>query len=102
MDRFERVAHFERALGEVCAAAQALDGALERFAAAQDAARELDGYYSGGLWRKDYEADGRGKLPPVSELPRGVLSEDAAYDALYVNRRLLERMRELAEQYLSE
>ena len=41
----------------------------------------------GGLWLEDFEADWRG------ELPRGVRSVDAAYDALYDRRRLLKRMR---------
>ena len=56
----------------------------------------------GGLWLEDFEADGRGELPSPCELPRGVLSEDAAYDALCDRHRLLKRMRDLAGRYLRE
>lgn len=42
--------------------------------------RILDDYYSGGQWRSDFEADEAGELP--ADLPRGVLSEDALYNAL--------------------
>ena len=102
MDAPERIAHFENALNELCAAIDGLDSALERFAAVQDAADELDAYYFGGPWPEDFEADRRGELPPVSELPRGVLSEDAAYNALCERRELLERMRALAARCLPD
>ena len=42
--------------------------------------RLLDEYYRGGLWLSDFEADEAGLFPP--DLPRGVLSEDAVYNAL--------------------
>ena len=42
--------------------------------------RVLDEYYRSPLWRSDFEADEAGELPP--DLPRGVLSEDALYNAL--------------------
>lgn len=100
MDRPERIAYFENKLNELCAALEALNGPLENFAAAQEAARELDDYYSGGLWQADYAADERGELPPPVELPRGVLSEDALYNALCLNRELLKRMRELSGEFL--
>ena len=49
-----------------------------------DAVREdvrlLSEYYEGALWRRDFEADEAGMLPP--QLRRGVLSEDAVYDVL--------------------
>ena len=102
MDRLERIAYFENALSELCASLKALEVPLERFYAAQEKAAELDDYYSGGLWREDFEADGRGELPSPCELPRGVLSEDAAYDALCDRHRLLKRMRDLAGRYLRE
>ena len=43
-------------------------------------ARILDEYYHSPLWRSDFEADEAGELP--ADLPRGVLSEDAIYNAL--------------------
>ncbi len=90
MERLERIAYFENALGELCASARELDAALERFAAAQPMARELEEYYTGGQWMADFEADARGELP--ENLPRGVLSEDGVYNALEENRALLRRI----------
>lgn len=100
MEQLERIKYFESALNKLSAAERELDAALERFAAAQPAARELEEYYFGGQWLADFEADGRGELPP--DLPRGVLSEDAAYNALGERRELLRRMRELAGEFLRE
>lgn len=42
--------------------------------------RILDEYYQSALWRSDFETDEAGGFP--AGLPRGVLSEDAVYDAL--------------------
>ena len=96
MELIERVAYFEKALNELCAAALELDAALERFSSAQAAARELGEYYFGGQWLADFGADGRGELPP--DLPRGVLSEDGVYTALEENRELLRRMAALSRE----
>ncbi len=41
---------------------------------------QLDVYYSGPLWRMDYEADEKGLLP--RELNRGILSEDGIWNLL--------------------
>lgn len=41
---------------------------------------ELEKYYTGAEWRKDYESDDAGLLP--KNLKRGVLSEDGIYDLL--------------------
>ena len=55
----------------------------------------LEPYYSGGVWRQDYDDDCAGKIP--CELKRGVLSEDAVYDLLTDNNYLLKRLRELGK-----
>ncbi len=55
----------------------------------------LEAYYSGGVWRQDYDDDCAGKIP--CELKRGVLSEDAVYDLLTDNNYLLKRLRELGK-----
>ncbi len=96
MTQIERIAHYEDALDLLTAASAELDAALEAFAAAQPLARELDAYYGGGDWKEDFADDEAGRLP--AGLKRGVLSEDAAYDALAENRRLLRRMLEIAAQ----
>lgn len=100
MERLERITYFENALTTLTAASRELDAALERFAAAQSQALELEEYYFGGQWLADFEADERGELPP--DLPRGVLSEDGVYNALEESRALLLRMRELAGEFLRE
>lgn len=41
---------------------------------------ELDSYYTGPLWRQDYEDDEAGLIP--ADLKRGILSQDAIYDLL--------------------
>ena len=98
MTQTERIAYYEEILNRAAAAAERLDAALEEFEAAQPQVRELDAYYGAADWRADLAADEAGKLP--DGLRRGVLSEDAAWDALCANRALLRRMRELAERYL--
>lgn len=47
----------------------------------------LVNYYSGHLWRRDYEADEKGMFP--QRLKRGVLSQDAIYDLLSEYEELL-------------
>ena len=80
---------------EAQAAASALEEALDRWAAVREELAELEDYYSGGQWMKDFEDDSEGKLP--KNLKRGVLSEDAVYDLLTDWNRLRKRMRELGD-----
>ena len=74
-NRVQRIAEMEARLGRLTAwlKAPAADQLREDV-------RLLDEYCRSGLWLADFEADEAGELPP--ELPRGVLSEDALYDAL--------------------
>ena len=57
------------------------------------ALRELEAYYTGPLWRADYEDDCAGKLPP--DVKRGVLSEDAVYTLLEARDEALRAMQVL-------
>ncbi|MBO4679469.1 MAG: DUF4298 domain-containing protein [Lachnospiraceae bacterium] len=52
--------------------------------------QRLEDYYSGPLWKKDFEADEAGKFP--ADLKRGVLSEDGIYN-------LLECIKEFFEEH---
>ena len=100
MTQAERIAHYEEILNRVASAAEQLDAALSEFEAVQPLARELDAYYGSADWRADLDADEAGELP--DDLRRGVLSEDAAYDALCENRELLQRMREISLKNIPE
>lgn len=95
MEQIERICRMERLLDEAAEAVEALDRALERYAAVQPGLAELEAYYSGPLWRRDYDDDSAGKIP--RDLKRGVLSEDALYDLLTDNACLQKRLKQLEE-----
>ena len=80
MTQIERITEMENRLNSARAALDSFSEALTAYADAQEALRELAAYYDGGEWRADFEDDEAGKLP--KDLPRGVLSEDEAYDLL--------------------
>ena len=95
MTQIERIQHMEQYLDAANAAITGLNTALDLYIAAQDQIHALTGYYDGGAWREDYEADEVGKLP--DDLKRGVLSQDVLYDLLSDNRELLIRMAEIVK-----
>lgn len=57
----------------------------------QQEVKKLEKYYTGADWKKDFELDEQGVFPPY--LKRGVLSEDAVFDALVNNEEILERFK---------
>ena len=88
--RIDRIKRMEGILGEVN---QAIDGyyeALGKFISMQKKVKQLEAYYTGGQWQKDYEYDEKGKLP--ADLKRGVLSQDAISDLLDRNNEALEHL----------
>lgn len=91
MTQIERVKYFECLLDRTSAAAERLEAALKEFEAVQPLACELSAYYASRKWRRDFEDDEAGRFP--EDLKRGVLSEDAVYDALAENDRLLSIIR---------
>ncbi len=86
MTQIERIKYFECLLDRTSAAAERFEAALKEFEAVQPLAAELAAYYGSKKWRRDFEDDEAGKFP--ENLKRGVLSEDAVYDALAENDRL--------------
>ena len=84
--RIDRIKKMEAILDEANASLDELETAVSRYANLQKKIEKLEAYYTGGQWRKDYEADEAGKLPKV--LKRGVLSEDAVYDLLERNKEI--------------
>lgn len=94
MNRVERITKMEKNLEISSEAISELSAALEKYAAAQKAWKELSDYYGSVRWMNDYEADEAGKLP--ADLKRGVLSEDTVYDLIIENREIVMNMLELA------
>ena len=89
-----RVSQMEAALVRLNDAIATVEGALDSYEQMWDDYRTLDKYYSGKAWWEDLEADNQGLLP--EDLPRGVLSEDALYDALGDAEALRQRLQEIA------
>ena len=94
-EQIERVSQMEAALVRLNDAIATVEGALDTYEQMCDDYRTLDSYYSGKAWWEDLDADNQGLLP--EDLPRGILSEDAAYDALGNAEALRERLKEIAQ-----
>ena len=96
MEQIERITYMEEILDEAAEAVSSLSEALEKYSAVREKLLELADYYSSTQWRQDFDDDCAGKIP--SDLKRGVLSEDAVYDLLADVTRLVDEMKELANQ----
>ncbi|MCI8442153.1 MAG: DUF4298 domain-containing protein [Provencibacterium sp.] len=94
--QIKRIRRMEQALNRSAAALASLSEALEKYEAVKSSLAALQEYYSGPIWRRDFEDDSKGLIP--KELPRGVLSEDALYDLLTENDRLMQQLRALAKE----
>lgn len=95
MKQLERIQAMEALLDESREVLDSFEDALEAYNNIQDKVLALEEYY-GEDWMKDLEDDEAGNLP--QDLKRGVLSEDALYDLLTDNRRLLVRMLEVSAE----
>lgn len=91
----ELVKTMDRAFNRACGALGELDEDLFSFEKVLDTVAELEKYQSSGLWKKDFEADETGKLPP--DAARGVLSEDGLYNFLQDFDRIMEKMKKITE-----
>jgi hypothetical protein len=80
IERYEEI--YDKLSRSVCEA----ESALEALEALAPELAELEAYYTGPEWKKDFAADEAGRLPP--ELKRGVLSEDGVYGLLAEAARL--------------
>lgn len=99
MEQIARITRMEQLLNEALAAVEALDQALDRYAAVLPGLTELTAYYTDGRWMEDFEADAAGRIP--QDLRRGVLTEDAVYDLLTENSLLKKRLQQLGKQQSS-
>lgn len=93
MKQIERIKAMEQHLDRVSQAVMKLSSALDEYAEAQEALRELEAYYSSDEWKQDFADDEAGLLP--KDLKRGVLSEDAIWNVLEDSRNLNTRMEEV-------
>lgn len=96
--QLDRIRAMELALNEASAAVAHAHAALAEYEGALAQLKSLADYYESPLWLSDYDADRSGLLPAT--LPRGVLSEDALYDLLCDNDRLLAAMERLSRASL--
>ena len=90
MTREERIRYYEKIFDEAESLLKQMEEDLTVLKKLEKDLTNLEEYYTGKNWKKDYEADEAGKLP--AGLKRGVLSEDGIYD-------LLERYRDMKEEY---
>ena len=91
----ERVKAMDMAFNRACGALGELDEDLFPFEKVLDTVAELEKYQSSGLWKKDFEADEAGELPP--DAARGVLSEDGLYNFLQDFDRIMEKLKKITE-----
>ena len=97
-ENVERITIAEQAFDRIAAAHEQLNEALDAFDDVLDDLGLFSDYYGSPEWFDDHDADERGDLP--EDLKRGVLSEDAPYDALIELRSTALRMLEIATDTL--
>ena len=88
-----RIYRMEGILSKSGKAVRDLQEALDRYVSLEEEIRELELYYAGRQWQKDFADDETGKLP--RDLKRGVLSEDAVYDFLTLRDEVISKYKEL-------
>ena len=95
MNQIEKIQYMEQILNRASEVMADFEKALENYTAVQVQLQELSEYYGSEEWFRDFDDDNAGKFP--RNLRRGVLSEDAIYNLLSDNRRLLEQMQEVSK-----
>lgn len=92
-----RIRAMEQRMDKLVEANEAVRQALRSYRRALRSLPSLQRYYE-GEWRSDFEADEQGLLPPG--LKRGVLSEDALWNALAELRTLSEEWQRATTNFL--
>ena len=95
MEQTERIRKMEEQLDRASQSVMKLSAALDEYAEAQEALRELEAYYGSEEWKQDFSADEAGRLP--KDLKRGVLSEDAVWNLLEDSRDINRRLQQLSQ-----
>ena len=86
-----RIYRMDEILDKSGKAVRDLKEALDRYVALEEEIRELELYYTGGQWQKDFADDEAGKFP--RDLKRGILSEDSVFDFLTLRDEVLGTIR---------
>jgi len=94
MTQKERIREMELRMDKASVAVMQLSAAIDGYAAAEEAIRELSAYYGSQEWKQDLADDEAGRLP--QEMKRGVLSEDGIWNLLEDNKELMARIKEMA------
>lgn len=100
MKQIERITKMERRLDATAETLKKLSDALDAYEQNQKDIKKLFDYYGSTRWMKDFEDDEAGKLP--RDLKRGVLSEDAVYDAIIDHHELIVRMSRLVTKSVEQ
>jgi len=95
-ERLERIRANEERMDRCLAALSLMRTACEEWSSVREDLRTLEAYYAGPDWKRDYEADEKGLIPP--EVKRGVLSQDGIGDLLDGAAELVSELRELLEE----
>lgn len=94
-EQIERIRLYERYYDELSDALRELQAASAKLDSLKEIKAELEKYYGGELWKKDFADDEKGLLP--KGLKRGVLSEDGLYN-LFEELRPFEMLTEGSEE----
>ena len=89
----KRVREMEERYDALARALSGLGEAVSGYEGVKPDLAVLRDYLESGQWKKDFEADEKGRIP--AEVKRGVLSEDGLYNLLHDADELLERAREV-------
>lgn len=78
--QLERIVRYELMFDHISETVNRLNAAIEEFEKLSGEIDELNAYYTGKDWKRDFTDDEAGRLP--DDLKRGVLSEDGVYDLM--------------------
>lgn len=87
----KRIIEMEEKLDRAQSVLEKLSEALEEYQSVSKDIKDLEKYYTGKNWKEDLKLDEEGKLP--KDLKRGVLSEDAIYDLLELNKDISSKLK---------
>lgn len=91
----KRIKNMERDFDKAKTALSRFRKALEAYNNSLDSVKRLSDYYD-GEWKRDFQADENGEL--LSDLKRGVLSEDGLWNFFEENTELADELQDLIER----